>query len=46
MQAARRKGYWKFIASLLKHDEYCNDIKHLMQQVSQDNTLGINFTAL
>lgn len=38
-QSARKKGYWKFNANLLKHEDYCNSFKDLTQEVLQDNSI-------
>lgn len=39
MQSTRRKGYWKINASVLKHVEYNNGIKDLIQEVLQDDSI-------
>lgn len=41
--SSRKKGYWKFNASLLKYEDYCNGVKNLINEIAQDNNI-ISYT--
>lgn len=36
----RNKGYWKFNASLLKNEDYCNKIRNLIEVYKNEDSVG------